>query len=188
LPALSGDAAISIMHVAEPSEVINIILHLIYQIPCEQYSPTFDSIVTVVNALPRYGLRPGDHIVPLKPLHTLLLSQAPLYPVDIYALASRFDLFDLAQLTSPYVLPYLPWTFSDEIVTRIGPIYLKRLFALYLERSDALKSILLHPLHPHPPTGECDFVEQKTLARSWALSTAYLAWDAQPGMSIFCYP
>ncbi|CAK5282107.1 unnamed protein product, partial [Mycena citricolor] len=35
--------------------------------------------------------------------------------------------------------------------------------------------------YPHPPTAACDFANQKSLNRAWALATAYLAWDIRPG-------
>ncbi len=82
-----------------------------------------------------------------------------------------------------YHLPGL----TDELVDRIGPRYLKRLFFLHMGRADALKRILLPPPHPHPPTLWCDFEEQKRLARAWALASAYLAWEARPGMYLLRY-
>jgi len=66
----------------------------------------------------------------------------------------------------------------------IGPIYLKRLFFLHFGRSDALRRVLLPPPNLHTPTTSCDFSDQKKLTRAWALASAYLAWDARPGMFI----
>jgi len=74
-------------------------------------------------------------------------------------------------------------TLTDEIVTQIGPIYLKRLFFLLLGRNEALKRLMSIPPALHGPTPQCDFTEQKKLTRAWALAAAYLAWDARPGLS-----
>jgi hypothetical protein len=118
------------------------------------------------------------------PLYNVLLSQAPLYHIQIYALASRYDLYDLAVPTSSHLLAYSLHQIDDTVAERIGPVYLKRLFFLHFGRMEALKRILLNPPHPHAPTSDCDFTDQKKLTRAWALASAYLAWDARPDLSI----
>jgi hypothetical protein len=148
---------------------------------CVHYSPTFPTVITAVNRLPTYGVSPKLTIVPSTPTYALLLSHAPLFPLELYALAASFDLYDLAVATSSHLLSFSLATLSDEMAEHIGPVYLKRLFFLHFGRSDALKRVLLPPPHPHAPTPWCDFDEQKKLTRAWALASAYLAWDARPG-------
>ena len=64
----------------------------------------------------------------------------------------------------------------------VSPVYLKRLFFLHYGRAGALKRILASsPLHPHPPTRECDLTDLKD-SRAWVLASAYLAWDARPDL------
>ncbi|PFH51464.1 hypothetical protein AMATHDRAFT_75003 [Amanita thiersii Skay4041] len=172
-----------IITVSETSAVLNIILHLMYDISCVHYSPPFPLLVNAVDRLPVYGVNPKIRIVPSSPLYSLLLSHAPLFPLELYALASAHDLYDLAVATSSHLLSFQLATLTDEMAARIGPVYLKRLFFLHFGRSDALKRVLLPPPHPHPPTPWCDFTEQKKLTRAWALASAYLAWDARPDLS-----
>ena len=172
-----------ILSVPEHSTVLNILLHTIYDISCTHYSPSLPTIITAVNCLPIYGVLPKTHIVPSTPLYTLLISQAPLDPLEVYALAASFDLYDLAVATSSHLLSFPLSTLSDEMAQRIGSVYLKRLFFLHFGRLDALKRVLLPPPHPHAPTAWCDFTEQKKLTRAWALASAYLAWDARPDLS-----
>jgi len=148
---------------------------------CAHYSPTFPSLITSVNRLPVYGIDPKVHIAPSTPLFSLLLSHAPLFPLELYALAASHDLYDLAVSTSSHLLSFPLATLTDEMAELIGPVYLKRLFFLHFGRSDALKRVLLPPPNPHAPTVLCDFTEQKKLTRAWALASAYLAWDARPG-------
>ena len=74
-------------------------------------------------------------------------------------------------------------TSTDEMVTQMGPTYLKRLFFLHLGRNEALKRLLFTPLTLHGPTLQCDFAEQEKLVRAWVLAAAYLAWDARLGLS-----
>ncbi|KAH7930105.1 hypothetical protein BV22DRAFT_1055790 [Leucogyrophana mollusca] len=169
--------------VPESSTILNIVLHTVYDMSCSHYSPSFESLATAVRTLHIYGISLNRHIAPATPLHTLLLSHAPLRPLELYALAATYDLYDLAVPTSSHLLSFSLASLTDEMVDQIGPRYLKRLFFLHFGRSDALKRLLLPPPHPHAPTTACDFAEQKKLTRAWALASAYLAWDARPDLS-----
>jgi hypothetical protein len=171
----------SVISLPDDSVVLNVILHTLYEMSCAQYSPTFEVLITAVNRLPAYGIVPKTRIAPSAPLFSLLLSYAPLHPLELYALAATYDLYDLAVSTSSHLLSFPLASLTDDMAGRIGPVYLKRLFFLHFGRSDALKRVLLPPPHPHAPTPECDFTEQKKLTRAWALASAYLAWDARPG-------
>ncbi|ESK97625.1 hypothetical protein Moror_17487 [Moniliophthora roreri MCA 2997] len=172
-----------VINVDEKSPVLNIILHVVYGMSCAHYSPSFDILASAVNQLSFYGIVPRRQITPTSPLFTLLLSHAPLCPLDLYTLASKHDLNELAVSTSPHLLSLPLSTISDEIAEGMGPKYLRRLFFLHIGRSDALKRLLLPPPNPHAPTPWCDFTDQKTLTRAWALASAYLAWDARPDLS-----
>ncbi|KAF8812388.1 hypothetical protein BYT27DRAFT_7132938 [Phlegmacium glaucopus] len=172
-----------VIRVPENSIVLNIVLHTVYDMSCIQYSPSFAALVTAVNRLPVYGFSQKKCIAPSTPLFSLLLSHAPSYPLELYALAASHDLYDVAVPTSSHLLSFPLASLTDDMAKLIGPIYLKRLFFLHFGRSDALKRVLLPPPHPHTPTAFCDFTEQKKLTRAWALASAYLAWDARPDLS-----
>jgi len=181
-PAKDGEPLCPFLTVQEPSAVYNILLHTIYDMSCAHYSPSFEHLVTSVHALKSYGIPLSTRIAPSTPLFTLLLSHAPLHPLELYALASYYDLAELATSTSSHLLSLQLSSITDRMAERIGPKYLKRLFFLHFGRVDALKRLLLSPPHPHAPTSWCNFAEQKKLTRAWALASAYLAWDARPGM------
>ncbi|KAK0206465.1 hypothetical protein DFS33DRAFT_1372765 [Desarmillaria ectypa] len=172
-----------VVHVSETAPVLNVILHTMYRMSCMHYSPPFDTLVAAVHQFSSYGIDVISHISPSTPLYSHLLSHAPLFPIDLYALAACYNLYDLAVSTSSHLLSYHLAGLTDELVDRIGPRYLKRLFFLHIGRTDALRRILLPPPHPHPPTHWCDFEEQKRLSRAWALASAYLAWEARPDLS-----
>jgi hypothetical protein len=182
-PAASTKENDSIASVPDNSTVLNIILHAVYDMSCAHYSPPFPALISAVNRLPMYGISPKVRIVPSTPLFSLLLSHAPLFPIELYALAAAHDLYDLAVSTSSHLLSFPLATITDEMAEKIGPVYLKRLFFLHFGRSDALKRVLLPPPNPHAPTTLCDLTEQKKLTRAWALASAYLAWDARPDLS-----
>ncbi|KAG6919387.1 hypothetical protein DXG01_006270 [Tephrocybe rancida] len=183
LPAQTAKQHDPIVDVQENSAVLNIILHTIYDMSCAHYSPTFSQLMTAVSRLSHYGVDQKSTITTNSPLYTLLLSHAPLYPLELYTLAANYDLQDLAVATSSHLLSFPLCSLTDEMAQAMGPIYLKRLFFLHFGRSDALKRVLLSPPHPHPPTPNCDFSDQKKLTRAWALASAYLAWDARPDLS-----
>jgi hypothetical protein len=180
-PAENDDHLGPVISVREPSAIFNIVLHTIYDMSCTHYAPSSEDIIAAVHALKSYGIPPKTRVVPSSPLFNTLASHAPLRPFEIYALASFYDLYDLAVLTSTHLLSFPLSSLSDDMADRVGPVYLKRLFFLHFGRIDALKRILLPPPHPHTPTPWCDFTEQKKLTRAWALASAYLAWDARPG-------
>ncbi|TEB30209.1 hypothetical protein FA13DRAFT_576314 [Coprinellus micaceus] len=171
------------LSVPDHSSTLNIILHAAYDMSCAHYSPSFQSLCQAVNRLPAYGISPKAQITPSTPMYNILLAYAPLFPLDLYALAAGFDLYDLAVATSSHLLGFPLFSLTDEMAERIGPVYLKRLFFLHFGRSDALKRVLLPPPQVHPPTHDCDFNEQKKLTRAWALASAYLAWEARPDLS-----
>lgn len=170
-----------ILPIPESSTVLNVILHVIYDMSCAHYAPSFEILVSAVTALKTYGVPLYPRIRPSTHLYTLLMSYAPLYPLDLYALAATYDLYDLAVPTSSHLLSLSLASLTDEMAQRIGPVYVKRLFFLHFGRAEALKRLLLPPPHPHAPTPFCDFTDQKKLTRAWALASAYLAWDARPG-------
>ncbi|KAG2018688.1 hypothetical protein CC2G_008096 [Coprinopsis cinerea AmutBmut pab1-1] len=169
--------------IPESSTTLNIILHTLYGTSCAQNSPSLDDLIQAVDRMPFHGIAPQRLIVPKTPLYMLLLSYAPLRPIEVYALAGFHCLEELAVHVSSHLLSFPLSTISDELATRIGSVYLKRLFLLHVHRLDALKDALLQPPHPHAPTKECTFAEQKKLTRAWALASSYLVWDATPDVS-----
>ena len=165
----------------EHSTVLNVVFHTIYHMSSSHYSTTILTLAAAVDALHKYGVSLPRYIGQTTPLYTQILSIAPIAPIETYALAAHYDLYDLAVRISSHLLAFSLPSLTDDHANRMGPIYLKRLFFLHLGRIDALKRLLLPPPHPHAPTPTCDFVEQKKLTRAWALASAYLAWDARPG-------
>lgn len=183
LSPTSEDGSHPAVIVPEDSHVLNVVLHLVYMIPCSHLCPSIDVISQAVTALRRYGVSMKSFAAPDTCLYNLILSRAPLHPIELYAISAEHGLDDLAVAISPHLMSFNLSTLTDEIVTQIGPTYLKRLFFLHLGRNEALKRLLFTPPTLHGPTPQCDFTEQKKLTRAWALAAAYLAWDARPGLS-----
>ncbi|KAH8106005.1 hypothetical protein BXZ70DRAFT_1004294 [Cristinia sonorae] len=172
-----------VIALSEHSAVLNVILHAIYNMTCSHYSPDVDTVTAAVDALHKYGIPVTKYVTPSTPLFQLILALSPLAPIEMYTLAGAYDLHNLAVPISSHLLAFSLPNVTDELAQRMQPIYLKKLFFLHLGRIDALKRLLLPPPQPHAPTPTCDFTEQKSLTRAWALASAYLAWDARPDLS-----
>jgi len=168
-----------IISVPESSVVLNIVLHVIYGISCAKYNPPFDAIAAAMSALKAYGVPLHPRISPGTPLFLLLITFAPLVPLELYILAASYDLYDLAAFASQYLHSLSLSSLTDDLAIEMGAVYLKRLFFMHYGRVDALRRILLTPPLPHAPTPQCDSVDQKKLTRAWALASASLVWDAR---------
>jgi hypothetical protein len=169
----------------EPANILNIILHMIYELSCVAFGHNIREIVLAIDRLQAYGVDPKYLIIPSHPIHEYLLYNAPLYPLLIYALASHHDVESLAVACSSHLLTLPLDVISDQMAERIGPIYLKRLFVLRHERTQKLRSLLGEPFRFHPITddSQCTYDKQRAVSRAWSLAASYLTWDGQPGKS-----
>ncbi|KAI0630821.1 hypothetical protein C8Q77DRAFT_1160337 [Trametes polyzona] len=167
--------------VPEVAAVLNVILHSAYGLSCARYCPPLDVLVAAVGAMPDYGLAPTAHVVPGMDLFNCILALAPTQPMKVYALASRHNLYQLARLVSSHLLSFSLSTLTDDVLYRIEPVYLKRLFVLHHNRLVALKRLLLAPPQTHSETLDCGFMDQRKLTRAWELASSYLAWESRPG-------
>lgn len=184
-PPSVSDEFTPVIDLPESADVLNVVLHSIYNWDASCFVPSYETLSAAIAALVRYGMQPKRVILPTTSLFSLLLAKAPFQPIDAYALAASYDLEDLAVAISPHLLAYQLHSLTDEISKRIGAVYLKRLFFLHNGRIDALGRLLLHPPQPHPETPECDNEQQRKLTRAWALASAHLVWDARPDLSTY---
>ena len=130
----AGDAPI--LPVPEPAAVLNIVLHIAYDLICDHYRPSLDTLSAAIDALATYGLPPSAHVTPATRLFTLIISQAPARPLVAYALAAAHDLRALAEAVSGYLLSYPLRRMPDALVRRMGALYFKRLVVLHASRLD----------------------------------------------------
>ena len=166
-----------------PSAELNVLLHMLYGKSCAVHSPPFGTLSNAIDRMLAYSIPPATHILPSTSLYNVLLSYAPLHPLDLYALAAHHNLHSLAVSTSSHLLSYSLPTITDDQAERMGSVYLRKLVLLQLDRFLAMKNILLKLPHPHAPTKLCGFTEQKRLSRVWALASASWVWDAKLGES-----
>jgi hypothetical protein len=170
-----------LLAVPESSSTVNIMLHVVYDLSCNQYAASNADIVQGVAALEKYGFSPKARAHPNMHLYTLVLSQASISPMEMYVLAAQHNLEELAVAVSSHLLSFDLPKLTDEMVEKMGAVYLRRLIFLHLGRVDALKRLLVPLPLFHAPTRTCGIEEQSKLSRAWSLATASLAWDARPG-------
>ncbi|RDX48107.1 hypothetical protein OH76DRAFT_1405372 [Lentinus brumalis] len=182
-----GDGGMGkVISLPESAAALNIVLHAVYGYSCAHYSPSLEDIIAGVDAMARYGVPPKDHILPCTPLHDLILNHAPLSPLAAYTLAAFHDIDSLAVPISTHLVSYPlgPGSLTDATIHRMGPVYLKRLLCLQLDRLDKLRSLLESPPLPHPPTESCySAVERTKLTRAWTMAASHVAWDASADIS-----
>ncbi|KAH7915639.1 hypothetical protein BJ138DRAFT_20587 [Hygrophoropsis aurantiaca] len=166
LPLPSDRNSEPMITVQDSSTILNIVLHVIY-----------------VRSLANNQIPIKKFVTPSDPLGSFILAFAPLYPLQVYALAAQYDIHDLAVAMSPHLLSANLASVTDELADQMGPRYLKSLFLLHFERVEALKRLLMPPPHPHQPTPTCSSADQSKVARAWTLATAYLIWDSKVDLS-----
>ncbi|EJF59326.1 hypothetical protein DICSQDRAFT_65164 [Dichomitus squalens LYAD-421 SS1] len=165
------------------ADVVNIILHVAYSLSCAHYRPNLETLLAAVNTMKLYGLPPTRFVRPSSVLYTLILAQAPIKPILVYATAAAHSLHDLAVAVSSYLLSYPLESLPDVLVVRMGPMYFTRLYILQVDRLRELKRILRPAPRLHPVTDACTFENQKYLSRAWDLAAASIAWDARAGIT-----
>ena len=170
-----------IILVPESSLVLNLVLHCVYDLPCTHLSSTVEDVSVCVATIVKYGLPLSAYASPGGTLHNLVLSRAPTAGIQMYTLAAEHKLEQLAVAVSPSLLSFNLATLEEDLVKRMGAVYLKRLVFLHLGRSAALKRLLSPPLNYHPPDEDCGDEEHDALISAWGLAVASLGWDARPG-------
>jgi len=172
------------IHIPEHSEVLNVMLHTVYNISPAAFTPTFHTLSSALTQMHQtYGIDLQTWITPSRPLFDTMLSVATQAPLELYALAASLGLEELAKAASSHLLSYPLSNLSDDVGNQMGPIYLRKLFFLHLGRVEALKRIVLQPPEPHPPLKSCPPESQQRLTEGWAISLADLVWEARPGSS-----
>ncbi|KAG9050876.1 hypothetical protein FS837_001530 [Tulasnella sp. UAMH 9824] len=162
-------ASPSIIAVDETSEVLNILLHVTYNISAQKYGPRVDAISGALSALVKYGLpvpEAGSEV------WALLLRQAHEDPVRVYALGASYVMENVCIGASEHTLKVSLSSLSESQAVEIGPLYLRRLFFLHLGRVEALRRILRAAVEDHSPATSCSGEDRETLHRHWRAARA----------------
>lgn len=176
--------------VPEQSGVINVLLCAAYELSPNISNPSLDCIAEAVQAMKRYGMLPLKRFMSRgTPLYDTILYRAPFLPIEAYALVGAEDLEELAVACSSYTLHLKLYLISDELATKMGAVYLNRLYRLQGTRMSALKNMLGTPIYPHVAKPYCSVEQRQFVNRAYALGAAKVYYDATPGESkLFSVP
>lgn len=170
--------------VGNTATVLNVVLHVIYDVAPLPHNVDLRDLITAVDALAFYGVSLQEHTHRDTPLFQLLATHMAAAPIDVYALAAFHNLQDMAVLSSSFTLDMRARDISEDQALRMGVHYLRRLIDLQLRRTGKLKELLRRTPAGHLPTETCSIASQEQLARAWLMSGAYFLWDAVPGVSL----
>lgn len=170
-----------IISLEESSSVLNVILLATYFIPCSPYEPSPDTILAAIEALPKYGLLPDEHLSPSTPLYAAAVAAAQHAPMDFYTAAAALRVGPLATAASRHLRSLDLMHTSDAQAQRMGAVYYKKLAVMLQRRSDQLRRLLYAPPTPHPRTPACTEANQRFLHEAWILLLSEL------GTNLFRY-
>lgn len=170
--------------VPESSNVLNLVLYAFYDLNPAHYTPSLDDLGEMLLALSQYGLSLEAPLAKGKPIYILLSGFAFTFPLEVYTLASEYDLESLAVDASGHLLATPLHHLTDELCLRMGPIYLRRLLFLHLGRTERLKA-LLKDAPAHEPTAECGAIDQRLkLKAAWGEGATSLCWGVNASTPI----
>lgn len=178
----TGSLYPSSLRVAEDSPTLNVVLHVIYRLSLQAYSPDLLTILAAINALRVYGIPLKSNVSPGMPLYDELVVQVPFMPIEVYAIAAENDLFELACEASRHLLSFKISSLTDEIAFRLGPVYLCMLYNLLIERVYVLRRLVIQPPDQHAPTALCGSEGYRALQLEWSKLASAMILSGGPGL------
>ena len=174
----------------EPSSVVSLVLHLIYQIPFQSQPPA-TTILASFGAFQKYGLPSKQYLCQDSSLFNAILAHIPSEPHDfameIFIVASQNDLIDLAAPASTALLSYSPMSMDTAKARRIHPLYLKSLYDLHLKRIKALQQIMIASPPSHPETQACGVEGRQHFLTFWNIQVSQIVLSAAAGKLILFF-
>lgn len=177
-PAKHSPEITSVRH---PSDVLNLVLHAIYDIPAHAYLPSIECVASAVDALKEYGMQPDRFLSRDTNLCDNILAIAPLHPIEAYSIAAENGLEELAVAVSPYTLHIPLHRIPSTLAARMDSVYLHRLHQLHGTRMEVLKSLFDAKLYPHVPVRHCTPKQRQVVCRAFELAAAQAFYSATPG-------
>ncbi|KAG9003409.1 hypothetical protein FRB94_003117 [Tulasnella sp. JGI-2019a] len=159
--------------VGHTSRVIDVVLRVIYDMPCQQTMPELDIISLALSVLDQYGLSTPNETSPSEIWSLVLRHARTTDSIQAYALAAAHSMDKVCIEASAHTLRAPLENITEQQANLAGPIYLRRLFLLHMSRRESLRAVM-----ERPPiiTGQhdlrCSAVDREGVARSWALAAA----------------
>jgi len=150
--------------VPESSAVLNVILHIAYNIPVARFAPDLLTIAAALDGLAKYGLPTPEES---NDVWSLLVKHAASDPFRAYALAASHNMEPICVKISPYTLAVPFESLSEADAIAMGPSYLRRLVLLNFRRKEELRLLLEKVPEAHEACGEA---RREEVGRAWALA------------------
>ncbi|KAF8598923.1 hypothetical protein BDV93DRAFT_592542, partial [Ceratobasidium sp. AG-I] len=158
------------------SEVLNVVLFAVYELPMQLCDPSLEALREVIPALTSLGYDIRVIAAPDSELFRLLLEAAEGDPLSLYAVAAQHSFEELAVPASTFSLDKPIKDLSEELAEQMGPVYLRRLLLLHFQRATALRRLITPPPVLHPPTDDypkCNKELQQSIDQTWVVVSAY---------------
>lgn len=165
--------------------LFNVVLLTIYDLPCDQFQPSLDTLLGAVQVLKTYGMSLDRFVGHSTPLFDLISMESPRRPLEVFLTATENGLEALAVVTSSRLISIPLTDITEEIVDRMGARYFRRFVMLQWTRILCLKALLLDAPKLHPDLENCGFVQQRELHNAWMLAASSLLCNMQPGEHLF---
>ncbi|KAG9000082.1 hypothetical protein FRB94_005661 [Tulasnella sp. JGI-2019a] len=162
-----------IAYVDEPSEVLNIILHIVYETPVAHHGPSLNLIDQALSRLSKYGIQ-APPVNRGSDVWTLLLNFGHRDPVRVYAIAASHAIEPICIAASELTLKVALDVVTEEDALKMGAVFLRRLLFLHLGRQQALKRIILEPPMAHKASQTCSIADRQLIEQRWSLGVADL--------------
>jgi hypothetical protein len=176
---LGGDRA----YLPENSEVLNLILHALYDLDPSKFRPTVALMAAALRSLQNYEVSLDSLLTPSHPVTIIILHLGVQSPLETFAMVAAFKLEHLAIEVSKKLVSVPLHNITDDLAERMGASYLRRLLFLHLGRIDRLKQLLMEPHSSHPVTKDCYESDQKRLQNQWKALAVALGWEARADTS-----
>ncbi|KAF8598922.1 hypothetical protein BDV93DRAFT_592541 [Ceratobasidium sp. AG-I] len=109
------------------SEVLNVVLLAVYELPINSCDPSLKTLCGVIPALTKLGYDLRSIAGPQSELFQLFLKAAEGDPLSLYAVAAQHSFEELAVSASTFSLNTPIMQLSNELAQQMGAIYLQRL-------------------------------------------------------------
>ena len=170
-------------YLPENSEVLNLIMHALYNLDPSKFRPTVATMAAALRSLKNYDVSLDSLLTPSHPMSMAILHLGFLSPLETFAMVAAFKLEHLAVEISKKLASVPLHNITDYSAEMMGPSYLRRLVFLHLGRTDRLKQLLLQPHSPHPVTKDCYESDQRHLQSQWKALAVSLGSEARADMS-----
>ncbi|KAG8897807.1 hypothetical protein FRB99_007910 [Tulasnella sp. 403] len=157
------------IHVQQDSVVFNIVLHAIYDLSCERYGPTLDTIAQALACLADYGITiPHANAS----IWDALTNHASADPIRVYSTAASYAADSVCIIASQYTLGIPLTNITEGDALTMGSIYLRRLVLLHVDHYDTLRRLLVWQPFEHELTDGCTAASRQSIKSAWQNNAA----------------